>query len=321
MIVLWRLTTLCNLSCGFCAYDRRVRQPRLHADPAEVERLALLFAGFQQAIGQPVLFSWLGGEPMLWPGLLELSQRLRHEHGLRISVTTNGTRAWQQGAASALAAAFDEITFSIDALDDAHDALRGWDGGAARVQQAIRALVAQRDEERRPLLRANIVLMHDTLPMFESLCLRLADWGVDEITVNQLGGRDRPEFHRLHALTAADVLALRTRLPSLLTRLAERDVRLHAGDAYLARFQASALGHLLPVTDCEARRPTLFIDEHARISACSFTNDDHFIPTRDVQTIAHVQALRGQLAAARRGAPPQACLDCPSTQVFAKFGT
>lgn len=321
MIVLWRLTTLCNLACGFCAYDRQLRQSRVHADAAEVERLAVLFAGFQQATAQPVLLSWLGGEPMLWPGLLALSQRLRQQHGLRISMTSNGTRAWQPGAAAALAAAFDEITFSIDALDGAHDALRGWPGGAARLQQAIRTLAAQRNEVRSPLLRANIVLMHDTLPSFEALCLQLADWGVDEITVNQLGGRDRPQFHRLHALTAVDVLALRTLLPPLVTRLAARDVRLHAEQDYLARFQASALGQPLPVTDCEARRPTLFIDEHARISACSFTSEDHCVPTREVRTIADVQALRGRLAAARKALRPQACADCPSTQVFAKFGT
>ncbi|MEG0184688.1 MAG: radical SAM protein [Stenotrophomonas sp.] len=320
MIVLWRLTTLCNLACGFCAYDRHLPQPRVHTEAAEVERLALLLARWQQTSGRPVLLSWLGGEPMLWPGLLALSQRLRQQHGLRISMTSNGTRAWQPGATAALAAAFDEITFSIDALDDAHDALRGWPGGSARLQQAIRALAALQDGHR-PHLRANVVLMHHTLATFEALCLRLADWGVDEITVNQLGGRDRPAFHRLHALTAGDVRALRLLLPSLVARLARRGVRLHADDAYLARFQASALGQPLPVSDCEARRPTLFIDEHARISACSFTSDAHSVATREVRTLADVDALRGRLAAARRSAPPAVCGDCPSTQVFAKFGT
>ena len=74
MIILWRLTTLCNLACGFCAYDRTVPQPRVHMPADEVERIAGLFADYHQRTGSPVLLSWLGGEPLLWPGLLPLSQ-------------------------------------------------------------------------------------------------------------------------------------------------------------------------------------------------------------------------------------------------------
>lgn len=322
MIVLWRLTTLCNLACGFCAYDRRVRQPRVHMPAAEVERVADLFVRYQQRSGQPVLLSWLGGEPLLWPGLLPLSQQLRRQ-GLRISMTTNGTRAWQPGAAQALAEAFDEITFSIDAPGPVHDALRGWPGGARRLEQAIRALAGLRagDNQSRPRLRANVVLMHPTLEHFSDLCLQLADWGVDEITFNQLGGRDRPLFHRQHALTAADVAQLRHALPALAGQLAERGVQLHAQPTYLDRFHASAIGAVLPVLDCEARRPTLFIDEHGRIGACSFTVDTHAIDSRDLRQPDDLDTLRERLRQQRLQTPAAVCGDCPSTQVFAKFGT
>lgn len=321
MIVLWRLTTLCNLACGFCAYDRRLPQTRMHASQAEVERLARLFGHYAQATGQPVLLSWLGGEPLLWPGVLELSQQLRRRFGLRISVTTNGTRSWAAGSAERLAGAFDEITFSVDGLQATHERLRGWHGGMACLAQGIQQLAALRRLGDAPRLRANVVLMRDTLPEFADLCLQLADWGIEEITFNQLGGRDRPDFHRLQALTPTDITALRALLPALAATLAERGVRLHAESAYLARLEASAMGRAVAVSDCEARRPTIFIDEHGRVSACSFTLDTHSLPSDSLRTVADLAVLRERLLGLRTTSPPTVCNDCPSTQVFSKFGT
>ena len=321
MIVLWRVTTACNLACGFCAYDRRLHEPRRQADPAEVERVAALFAAFGRACGEDVLVSWLGGEPLLWRGVLPLSRRLREAHGLRISATTNGTTLGRPGELDAIVAAFDELTVSIDALAATHDRLRGRPGGWAATARAVRELVARRGVRRSPKLRANVVLMRDTLPDFASLCDRLADWGLDEITVNQLGGRDRPEFHATQALRPDDIAALQAAAPALVARLAARGVKLCLAPRYLERFAATADGRALSVDDCDARRPTLFVDEYGRIGACSFTVDTHAVAIGDLRTVEDVARLRGRLLAARRDAPPAVCRDCPSTQVFAKFGT
>ena len=321
MIVLWRLTTACNLACGFCAYDRRLRMPRIQADPVEVERLGILLGAYRAATGEDVLLSWLGGEPMLWPGVLPLSRRLRERHGLRVSVTTNGTTLRRPGHAVAMAMAFDEVTVSVDGLAGTHERLRGWRGGWARLAEGIQQLADQRVNRPAMRLRANVVLMHDTLPEFQGLCDRLADWGIDEITFNQLGGRDRPDFHRGQALRVQDVLALRSIIPELVARMASRGVRLSANEPYLERLAATAAGRAIAIEDCEARRPTVFIDEHGRIASCSFTLDHHGLPAEAVRTVADVAALRGRLAQRRRTAPADVCRDCPSTQVFAKFGT
>ncbi|BDU21745.1 radical SAM protein [Dyella sp. GSA-30] len=318
MIVLWRITTLCNLACGFCAYDRRVPMDRVHVDPAEVERFATLLGAYRQASGDDVLLSWLGGEPMLWPGVLDLSQRLREQHGVRVSVTTNGTTLCRSGVAAAVAAAFDEVTVSVDAPGGMHERLRGWHDGWAKLDAGVRRLREASDTLR---LRANVVLMRDTLPTFAELCDRLAEWRVDEITFNQLGGRDRPEFYPSQALHLSDVAQLRTLMPSLVTRMAARGVRLCANDAYLARFAATASGRAMAVENCESRRPTIFIDEHGQIASCSFTLDVHNLPTHEVRTVQDVAQLRSRLAERRRAVPAAVCGDCPSTQVFAKFGT
>jgi len=318
MIVLWRISTLCNLACGFCAYDRRLRLPRQEVDSAEVERFASLLGEHRRTSGEDVLLSWLGGEPLLWPGVLALSQRLREQHGLRVSVTTNGSTLHRPGVIDAMVMALDEVTISVDDIGEAHERLRGWPGGWRRLEQGVSRLAAQRGTHGTPKLRINTVLMHDTLERFPALCERLADWGVDEITFNQLGGRDRPEFHAGHALRAADIIWLRANLPALVERMAARGVRLCAHDAYLDRFEASASGRAIAVTDCAPRRPSIFIDEHGRIAACSFTVDHSPMTTGDVRTARDIATLRARLAARQ---PAAVCGDCPSTQVFAKFGT
>ena len=51
MIVVWRITTRCNLSCPFCAYDRRLPFDRSSADPETIRRFLEILANYQQATG------------------------------------------------------------------------------------------------------------------------------------------------------------------------------------------------------------------------------------------------------------------------------
>ena len=70
-----------------------------------------------------------------------------------------------------------------------------------------------------PRLRANVVLMRNTIADFEALCMELAGWGIAEITFNQLGGRDRPEFFPAHRLLPDDAAWLTSEIPRLRARL------------------------------------------------------------------------------------------------------
>lgn len=79
MIVLWRVTNKCNFGCAFCAYDRALKLPKTDVLASEVERFARLLGDWSRQSGEKVLFSWLGGEPFLWPHLLGLSRKLHRE--------------------------------------------------------------------------------------------------------------------------------------------------------------------------------------------------------------------------------------------------
>ncbi|MBL8669866.1 MAG: radical SAM protein [Alphaproteobacteria bacterium] len=320
MIVVWRITERCNLSCPFCAYDRTVPGTRHEMDATEAERFGEILGQFGRATGRNVLLSWLGGEPFLWRPIFDLSHRLRSEHGISISATTNGTTLGLERMRSAVLRSFSEITVSVDGFAAFHESMRGWPGGWGDLRDGVSALAAERKRTGADLkLRANIVVMRDNLAAFEDLCACVADWGIDEITFNQLGGRDRPEFFPAQGISPDDADHLSAIVPPLRARLAARGVVLRGGADYLNRIAASARGIALDVTDCAPGQQFLFIDERGRISPCSFTSEQYGVPVEQIRSVADLLALPARLADARLRARADACTDCKSTQVFAKF--
>ena len=215
MIVVWRVLTSCNLSCPFCAFDGRLAFERSHADPAEILRVTGLLADYQAQSGDPVLLSWLGGEPFLWRPLRDLTLGAR-ALGLEVSATTNGTTLGSPRVREHVRDAYKELTISVDGFSAMHNPMRGWVGGFEKLRSWIPALASEARAQRSGLkLRANVVLMRQNVAEFPALCSELATWGIAEITFNQLGGRDRPEFHPSHRLRPADVDALEAQLPDI----------------------------------------------------------------------------------------------------------
>jgi MoaA/NifB/PqqE/SkfB family radical SAM enzyme len=319
VIVVWRVTERCNLACPFCACDRRLPRPRVSADPQAVAAFGAVLADYQRATGDGVLVSWLGGEPLLWPPLRALTERFR-ALGLRISTTTNGTPLVSASLRAHLVECYDELTVSVDAIGAAHERLRGWPGGYERLRRSVAALLEERRASGRgPRLRANVVLMRGNLAGFEALCGELAAWGVDEITFNQLGGVERPEFFAANRLLPEQAEWLGAAIPRLRTELAGRGVRLAGGDGYLRRIQASARGERIPVAECGPGRHFLFVDERGMAAPCSFTVAEYGVPLAEIDSAEALRALPRRFADARRLRRADACGDCHATHVFAKF--
>ena len=321
MIVVWRVTEHCNLACRFCAYDRGLRRSRRNAEERDVLAFGSALAGYQRVSGDAVLVSWLGGEPLLWKPLPRLTRTFVRDLGLRVSATTNGTALASAEVRAHVLEYYDQLTISVDGFSETHDRVRGWRGGFNLLRGIVPLLARHRTERRTPLLRANIVLMHDNVGEFASLCLELASWGIDEITFNQLGGNDRPEFWAEHRLRPADVEVLGDAMLSLRDRLAAQGVRLSGGERYLERIRSSAAGRRLPVRDCGPGERFLFVSERGIVAPCSFTSDEIGVPITELSGADELLALPARFAAARdrRRSALTVCGDCPSTQVFAKF--
>lgn len=320
LVVVVRVTGRCNLACGFCAFDRRLAFERHELRAETLLRLGTLLAEHRDSASLQVHLSLLGGEPTLWEPLEPTEARLAQELGLSLGLTTNGTALASASFRKRLLSHYDELTLSVDAPGRVHDALRSFPNGFARLEAGVRALVRERAHSGRPLLiRVNTVLMQRTLPSFDELCARLADWGVDEVTFNALGGVDRPEFFAAERLLPKHLEELRRRLPGLRAKLAARGVVLRGGDAYLRRLLSAAERRALPVLDCNAGERFLFVDHLGRVSPCSFTAAEYGVPIEALSGAEALSYLSGRFKSAQRHARSTQCDDCRSTQVFSKW--
>ena len=319
-VVVWRITEVCDLGCPFCGYSRHLRRSRTVAEAEPVRALGQLLGDYAWEEGREILVSWLGGEPLHWPPLLDLARVFRRDFGLHLGVTTNGTALSQAAVRRRLVEDFDELTLSVDGPPALHDRLRAAPGLHAQLRAGVARLRELKERAQRgPRLRVNMVLMHDNVRLLEEVGHTAAAWGVEELTFNALGGRDRPEFFPEHRLLPDDVAWLCQAWPGLRARLGRLGLTVCGNDRYLERLAASAEGRALPVEDCSPGQRFLFVDEHGLVSPCSYTGPDYGIPWHDLRAPEAIRGLPARLAEKRRGGTSAACADCASTQVFGKF--
>jgi len=131
-VVVWNVTRACNLRCIHC-YSRSTCEAG--ADELSTdEGMALL--GDLAAFGVPVvLFS--GGEPLLRPDLVDLAARASGL-GMRVVISTNGTRLDGETAARLAAAGAAYVGVSLDGMRETNDRFRGVDGAFGQALEGIR---------------------------------------------------------------------------------------------------------------------------------------------------------------------------------------
>ena len=323
LLVVWRVTEACDLGCWFCEYNRHLHRRRHSLRAEDALTFGRVLADHAAATARPVMVSWLGGEPLVWPPLLEVGRRFRHDYGLRLGLTTNGWQLSSRALIEHLAEDYAEVTVSVDGLAEFHDAARGAAGLFERLRCAVGELreAANRPARhgRGPLLRANTILMRSNLREFEALCEAVADWGIEEVTFNALGGQPPGPYFERERLRPADIDWLVSALPGIRQRLAGRGLRLRGDARYLGRLASGAAGEMVPVIDCHPGAEFLFVDEDGRVAPCSFTSAGYGLPTAEIHTGAELSQLPARFAQQRRQQFLAPCCDCPSTQVFGKF--
>jgi sulfatase maturation enzyme AslB (radical SAM superfamily) len=320
LVVVWRVYEPCNLGCHFCGYSREIVRKRHVVRPDLILKFGKLLSEFQQRTGTQVLVSWLGGEPLLWKSLPAISSTYDREFGITLGVTTNGTWLDREPVRRFLLDHYSLVTISIDGFASFHDAQRGETGLFDKLKKYTTSLVNEACVRNSSLrLRVNTILMRTNVHSFEAFCMEIASWGIQELTFNQLGGIDRPEFYPDNRLLPEQVAWLIKKIPTIQRNARAKGLKVFGTKQYLERISATSREIAISIEDCSPGRQFLFIDEENQISPCSFTTQNYGVPLSDMEDVDALVNLAERFRykqVHQRAAP---CNNCMSTQVFEKF--
>lgn len=320
LVVVWRVYEPCNLGCNFCGYSREVARKRHIVRPDIILKFGQTLSEFQQKTGKQVLVSWLGGEPLLWKELPAISRVYHHDLGIKLGVTTNGTVLDRESVRTSLIDHYSLVTISIDGFASFHDVQRGEIGLFDKLKSYVALLIKETSAGNSALrLRVNTILMRKNIHAFEAFCMEIASWGVQELTFNQLGGIDRPDFYPDNRLLPEQAEWLAKEMPSIQRKAFASGLKVFGTKQYLERVLATSRDIALPIADCGPGRNFLFINEENLVSPCSFTTEGYGIPLSQLQDVNALFALAERFRYKQiheRAAP---CNNCMSTQVFEKF--
>ncbi|MDE7360847.1 MAG: radical SAM protein [Oscillospiraceae bacterium] len=318
-VIVWRVTQNCNMKCRFCSYSTEVERVRGSADDTEAERLCGVFGDYKRQTGTDMLVSWIGGEPFLWKNIIPFSEML-HGYGINVSTTTNGLLLDRIELQRSVVDCFSEVVFSLDGFEDCNDIVRQQYGHFEEVSRNIRTLAKLRDECGSDMkIKVNTILMRRNIDRFEEFCSYLQWLGVDEVTFNQLGGFDRPEFFEENRLTRGQVETFAERFPKVKKLFGESGLIIHGSEKYLDRILKTSRKETNPIAECDPGAWFWFINESGFISPCSYTSYEYKLDTREIRSaedFARAETYFRQCRAERRS---KWCDDCYCTQVYDKF--
>ena len=322
LVIVWRVYEPCNMGCHFCGYSREIPRKRHTTSPEVILNFGKTLSDFQQVKGTQVLVSWLGGEPLLWKELPAIAEIYHKEYAIKLGVTTNGSLLGREDIRASLAAHYSLVTISIDGFAEFHDFHRGEKGLFEKIKRAIPLLMDEINASSSPLtVRINTILMRENIHQFESFCMEMARWGVRELTFNQLGGIDRPEFYPDNRLLPEQAVRFAEELPSIQQKAQAMGLKIFGTRQYLERIIATSKDVAIPIEDCNPGTRFLFIDEENRVSPCNFTTHAYGIPLSELATADHLLQLPARFRYKQINERAAPCNNCHSTQAFAKFNS
>ncbi len=200
-VVVWNVCPHCNQRCPHC-YAAAVQR----ATPDTLtsgEALSLLDRLAEGGVRQLVLS---GGEPLLREDLESLAARAR-ELGMRVHLSSNGTRLSRTRAAALAEAGVEYVGVSLDGMAAFHDA---WRGSPRGYERALRGLRYAMDAGMRTGVR--ITVTSDNAGQLFPLLEEAVGWGVDRFYVSHLLPSGRASELREAYLDRASRRALVERL-------------------------------------------------------------------------------------------------------------
>lgn len=307
------------MRCKFCSYSNDVERKRDNADDIEVKRLIDILCDYRKSNNREFLISWIGGEPFLWKNIISYSKIL-FENGIEVSTTTNGLLLNDRDTLTDISKYFSEIVFSIDSFKECDDDVRRCKGHFDTVTRNIQMVDEMRKKMNSKLkVKVNTILMRRNADQFDEFCGFLAMLGVDEVTFNQLGGYDRPEFYNDNRLLTGQVEELFAKLPHIKKSFAEKGLIIHGSEKYKERILMTTRNEKNPISECNPGSWFWFINENGFISPCSYTSYEYMYSTKNIVCVDNIDKVEDYFRVKRKNSRSHWCDDCYCTQVYDKF--
>ncbi|MDO8578658.1 MAG: radical SAM protein [Dehalococcoidales bacterium] len=136
-VLVWNCTRQCNLVCRHCYASADNRKRPGEMDTATAKQFITGAAEF----GVPVLM-FSGGEPLLRHDFFELAHFAK-DKGLRLVISTNGTKIDEAAAKKIAEIGFAEVGISLDGIGDINDQFRGKKGAFDAALAGMRNCLAR----------------------------------------------------------------------------------------------------------------------------------------------------------------------------------
>ena len=163
-IVVWNITRTCNLKCVHCYADASARK---FDGELDWDQCCTVIDDLADYKVNALLFS--GGEPLVHPRFMDLLERATGK-GLKVTISTNGTRITPESAARFKELGVAYVGISLDGIGAVHDQFRGVEGS---FDQAVRGFklcsdVGQKTGLRLTLTRNNVQCMEQILDFIDA---------------------------------------------------------------------------------------------------------------------------------------------------------
>jgi len=162
-IVVWNITRTCNLRCVHCYADSNAE---LYTGELDWEQCCSVIDDLADYKVNALLLS--GGEPLVHPRVVDILKRATGR-GLKVTISTNGTRITPQLARTFKDLGVAYVGISLDGIGDIHDEFRGVKGAFKGAIRGFRLCeeVGQKTGLRLTLTRNNVQCMEQILDFIE----------------------------------------------------------------------------------------------------------------------------------------------------------
>ena len=284
VLVHFEVTLRCNAKCGFCDYWKTDPKSRA-SELASFVDAARFF--------NPMMITYTGGEPTLRRDLEDIvsgvSQAVKVQYS---TLLTHGGMMTVERAKSLWDAGIHQFNFSLDFLDERHDAARGIPGLSSKIFGVIPAMRGMGVDS----IRFNTVIRQDNLDQLMPIVMRARELGVG---VNFSSYTDSKNGNRSGLIDAGKIAELNAVIAELLSYKKQHRGVITNSDYYLEQIPRYVSGEF--TEPCRSGIRTIHVDPTGHVKRCpDFPTDFHWTEFRKYEPIecnACFYACRGEAQA------------------------